>query len=687
MDVPSHVERLSAASAALVKKDMADVFRGCEVTKEVLKTASLELVAAAQGSPILTVKSSDGTPITVVHRTESVLPSGEKVVRTGRGCSEYLVKNQFFRYKDASGQMRSSVMLQEPIPMSKGKTKEAVFAAQSKDWVSLRQLGHRGICVEQDVHDRALAKPIETLWKKWHMLDAPAHDPADSDFAWPVSVFRLLEWVVCLPCALHDAHNSYKWAMMHRVDGAEDLNKNCYICIESLRNSWNLISGRLDEWVCSRLEFVDIESPWTTHEAYELWSALGVEVEACEVLADMQLHFADGRLRISKAYLGKELVEKDVAAVLQAAWRFIRFSDSRYGTEGLASRGIVVALLLGIEDLVDDITMGGRIKDYYLGGFRRLSDGVRLFFVESSIISRVSEACVVFLQEEPRVALAYRELWALLSEEMRWLIDLPDHVWEVLAFIARVEPAELKSDCIHGGHISFHFFYRRVLQPAGQRPWALCRGDVRANLVELRGEEDRPEDYVTCQVWLLLRAGYPFEQIVDGVLLLAECVWTNLTTEQQHASLASLVRLHPDYTQATLTSRAFMLQLRRLMPSQSRDEKDCQRLQREIAKVSRKQPEKAHGRHAFAAALFEAFRDQEWTGRAKPEGWQRRIIAGHHTRWAQYSERIRMAWEHDARQKVAGQQEKTRKSSSAFARTATFCSRVSRRTRMSVNLS
>ena len=52
-----------------------------EAGKEVLKDVALQLVARAGGSPMLTSKSADGTPITVVVRTEHSLPSGQKVAR------------------------------------------------------------------------------------------------------------------------------------------------------------------------------------------------------------------------------------------------------------------------------------------------------------------------------------------------------------------------------------------------------------------------------------------------------------------------------------------------------------------------------------------------------------------------------------------------------------------------------
>ena len=63
---------------------MRAIQRCAEIGKEVLGSSATELIQKVNGSPMLSSKSADGTPISVMHRTEHVLPSGEKVVRTGQ---------------------------------------------------------------------------------------------------------------------------------------------------------------------------------------------------------------------------------------------------------------------------------------------------------------------------------------------------------------------------------------------------------------------------------------------------------------------------------------------------------------------------------------------------------------------------------------------------------------------------
>lgn len=87
MDVHSYVQSLARASGSLSSSEVRETFRCAEIGKEVLKCSFQALLSAAAGSPILTSKSADGTPISVVHRVSSALPSGHTVRRSGRSAT------------------------------------------------------------------------------------------------------------------------------------------------------------------------------------------------------------------------------------------------------------------------------------------------------------------------------------------------------------------------------------------------------------------------------------------------------------------------------------------------------------------------------------------------------------------------------------------------------------------------
>ena len=182
---------------------------------------------------------------------------------------------------------------------------------------------------------------------------------------------------------------------------------------------------------------------------------------------------------------------------------------------------MVAALLSGLSDLVDAIVaMKGNL--FFLNGFGRLIDEGRRVLVESSVVSGVIEGVMCALMDDPRVCRQYDELWLTVSEDMLWICKLPHDVWVVLASVAMVDPVELRSSCISAAHTAKHFFWRRVLEPAGQRPWSLARGDLSANLRNLALEEEPPQGQVTWQFWLLMRAGFSLRQLVKALELIAD---------------------------------------------------------------------------------------------------------------------------------------------------------------------
>ena len=62
------------------------------------------------------------------------------------------------------------------------------------------------------------------------------------------------------------------------------------------------------------------------------------------------------------------------------------------------------------------------------------------------------------------------------------MVDVPSFIWEELSALCGEESWSLKDVCISAAHISFHFLWRRVFQPASGLPWRLARGNIEDNL-------------------------------------------------------------------------------------------------------------------------------------------------------------------------------------------------------------
>ena len=191
---------------------------------------------------------------------------------------------------------------------------------------------------------------------------------------------------------------------------------------------------------------------------------------------------------------------------------------------------------------------------------------------------------------DPRVALKYEELWRQLAVDMVWRVKLPDEVWTELAKVPGCNADDLKTDCIASAHASFHFVWRRVLEPAGELPWSLTRGNLHENLAELQ-MGPQPDEQASRNLWGLCHLNYPRGQLVKGLRIFSQLSWTSLPCEQLHGSLAVFRRWHPEFGVAPLVCRALLLQVSRiLVPSTSKAEKEMAATIESLRKLSRKRP-------------------------------------------------------------------------------------------------
>lgn len=649
------LQRLCHASGSFSKSDMRAAGRLCESGKEVLRNAAFEFLRDASGAAVLNSKSADGTPISVVVRSRRALPSGDVVARSGRQSSEFLIKNQFLRAFVPGQGCTTRVLLQEPVPLTHGKTALAIFSACGKDWMTLRQMGHTGCAIEHYCYDRFGISAHERLWRQWHAMSAETMGPAGPHVS--LEALRLSEFVVVTACAAHDAQSAFRWGLQAWL-GDKDLLRDAYVSIESLRNSMDLIIGHIGEWVSLRFSFVPDISPEAVSLRMSLWQALDVEAETAEMLAEtLQLSFRGGRLQIAASAAQRPDLVDIVTTALLSTWKFVRWTESRFLTVGKASRTMIAAMLTGLEDLVQFIREDAQASKFFISGFGRLQGPVKVFLAEAALSSRVADGVLAELMEDGRVAMRYEALYETLAEEMKWLVDVPVYVWQEVGRVAGVPWEDLRSSCISAGHTSFHFFWRRVLRPAGDLPWRLARGDVRQNLLDMRDEEP-PDEPFSWQMWQLLRMGVNIEQLVSTVRLLLEIGWTTLPAEQQHGSLASIRRWHPEYSMETLVGRAFLMQLRRLLPSMSEDEKALARLSKQLDRVLAKNPSAAGGRQEYVAELFAHLRERCWTHTTRdvPQHVQNVIFKRHGKHWAQFSVAARRDYELRARQRATAAQ-------------------------------
>ena len=166
---------------------------------------------------------------------------------------------------------------------------------------------------------------------------------------------------------------------------------------------------------------------------------------------ELQFSFAGGRLWVKDDATGGGDLIGCIEATPMGVWRFLKFTTSRWLTVGHASRVLTAALLTGLSDLVKFIITESGEQPKYIRGVKRLKDRGKRFAVQATLGSRVADAFQLNLMRDSRIALTYPDLWMTLSEEMKWLIDLDDGAWDVLASMCDMEGEEVGERVHRGG--------------------------------------------------------------------------------------------------------------------------------------------------------------------------------------------------------------------------------------------
>jgi hypothetical protein len=250
----------------------------------------------------------------------------------------------------------------------------------------------------------------------------------------------------------------------------------------------------LPSWLHSRIRFVEgVEDDFVL--LHTLWTSLRVSGAVVDVLVDMRLRWRGGALEISRAWAeqaGDTFLEHVTGALLYL-WRFRKHCDSRWTTVGETCRTLAASLLSGVGDLASMLLEDRAVSKYHLGGFARLSERLRRFVVTAAYAASVPDALLAELFEDDRVAGRADELQAVVTDELHWLVNLPEDLWKELSFLVAPDASSsaLRSGTLTAALISGAFAERRIFREATSLPWSLCQGDIRANLRNLGGMPDQ----------------------------------------------------------------------------------------------------------------------------------------------------------------------------------------------------
>jgi hypothetical protein len=241
----------------------------------------------------------------------------------------------------------------------------------------------------------------------------------------------------------------------------------------------------------------------------QFWLCMGVQPEWIDLVARFDPQWVAGRLVVRESSRDGQSSDEDLAKCLLYLYKFKSYSESRWMTLGTSLRLFVAARAAGLDGLVQNVREDPKSSGYYIGGYSKLTEGLRYYTVVAAILGYVPEAFLLEVLEDDRIAMRPKVYKDIVVEEIRYIDSIADFTWGRLARL--VSPTttgtEIRTKVLQGAWVALGFLDQRVFRVVRDYPWKLVVGDIQNNLEELAELEDPPEEPVARKVHGLLRLG------------------------------------------------------------------------------------------------------------------------------------------------------------------------------------
>lgn len=211
--------------------------------------------------------------------------------------------------------------------------------------------------------------------------------------------------------------------------------------------------------------------------------------------------------------------------------------------------------------------------------------------------AKCAEGLLLDLLEDDRFLHKVDAMYQDIQRHFKEISQMPELVWSRCATLVGIEVAEFKHATILSAAATAAYIHRDVFAEFWRRPFSLTQGNILENVRALADDKDIA-DPVSRQLQALLRAGELESHIADALHLLRSAPFTSTLVEEGHAGATVLMRHHEDYSEGAHSSRALLHQQRPLFRPCPLSN-NIAALDRRLAQLNDKHPEKIHSRQAF----------------------------------------------------------------------------------------
>jgi len=591
-----HVLRLAKPSEQVNAGSADDrlLYLLSETCTQQLRRRQSEMLATSRGKPVLLCYMSDGWGSNIVTRITSKV--GELVLRNARFRHEFLLQIALMKVFGADGSVETAVLVDGAVSLRHGKRAWQCFAAGCEFMALGRQQGHDGIIATVYLFDGLLCKPLGRHFRARHRMYYSEYGPMGGA---EHLLSSLTDWVFTMKCTAHSCSNAVKTGL--REVANDQLLENVHIAIEALRNGAEALHEHAMKFLMQHLCFSEQRSG-SQSDIQVFWCSLGVTGSILDEFTEIDPVWRDDKLFVA-AHLEHDVQACErVLALMTYAFRWSKFSETRWAGVGRSGRRYMLSLLMGLEGVIKICKADEHCGFSHLGGYpKRANEYTKEYLLLAAYATYPSEAVVLELMEDDRLLRRSKEIKGIMLEEFQYLVSLPPYVWRRLshAMVGKREPSSLRTDVLRSASTSMGYINREVFAQLSQLPFVLTQGDIEQRLNDLKSAEGISEPIAT-KIQALLALEYPRAQLVSALQLVREAPTTTTLVEQQHGSGAVVMRAHPEYGEKTLRVRQCLHQCQRLIRPAPVDVK-LQRLRADVEALETASHHKITGRHAFFA--------------------------------------------------------------------------------------
>ena len=572
-------------SHCLDRTEYREALKLADVLKHFTRQRAEHSVSTSIDSPAVLTHMSDGWGSWCNSRTKSAQLDGSHLVttRTGKFRHEFLLQRVLLRQRDDSGD-RVFMLVGDPEGLGKGKGAWNVWTGSCRFMKTLREMGHRGVCANVYLMDGALHQSLSRKFIAPHKVQANLFGGGEEE----TLVLALQEFTFCIKCVSHGCNNGTKWGMKALASPFDTVN-DAHIATTSLRHSSTAFHSNIDFLLMRYLDYVPDRSGSDDH-IHAFWVALGVHPHMVDKLVQSDLHWDGARLRVHSSFQGRPRAFSELCDMVLHLMRWVDFSETRWCGSGFSGRCFFASLAGGMDGLHAILLQDPHISKEKMAGIPRATPQVRKFLAVAALSAYSTEVVGIELLEDDRFLRRGPELRSLMEDELLYLHDLPDLVWERMASLVSedTQAMELRDSCLVAAHIGSAYLWDDSFEQLSRPPLNITQGDIGENLhcIDQGIWDPSGLDEQAKQIKACLDIGIPisrlqcvFESVRDGAASI------NLI-EQAHASAAVMLKQHDQLQERMLRARSTIHQCRAmLLPSRVRSR--VQQIETELGQLDR----------------------------------------------------------------------------------------------------